>query len=103
MEKKVILAIGLLIFLVSGDLMSAQEQWFLEINNNTARYWLINIDNICVGAIGPFMIRQIKIERPTKKFKVEITGISSDRGHSQKRFFWPEDHKDRIFIWQVEP
>jgi hypothetical protein len=103
MKKRMILTIGLLMFFASGDLVFGEEQWYLEINNNTERYWLINIDKICVGAVEAFGRRQIKIERPTKKFQVEIVGISSDRGHSQKRSFWPEDHKDHKFIWQVEP
>ncbi len=103
MKKKLILAIGLLMFFASGDLAFGQDQWFLEINNNTQRYWLINIDNICVGAVEACMIRQIKIERPTKKIQVELIGISSDRGYMQRKSFWPEDHKDSKFIWQVEP
>jgi hypothetical protein len=103
MKKRMILTIGLLIFFAGGDLVFGQDQWFLEINNNTSRYWLINIDNICVGVIGPFMTQQIKIERPTKKFQVEITGISSDRGYTQRKIFWPEDQKDSKFIWKVEP
>ena len=102
MKKRMILAIGLLIFFAGGDLVFGQDQWFLEINNNTSRYWLINIDNICVGAIEAFMIRQIKIDRPTKKFQVGLIGISSDRGYSQRRSFWPEDHKENKFIWKVE-
>jgi len=103
MRKKMILTIGLLIFFASGDLVFGQDQWFLEINNNAERCWLINVDNICIGAVEPFMIRQIKIERPTKKFQVELIGISSDRGYTQRKFFWPEDHKDNKFIWKVEP
>jgi len=103
MKNKVVLAIGLLIFFAGGDLVFGQDQWLLEINNSTARYWLINIDNICVAAVEPYMIRQIKIERPTKKFQVELIGMSSDRGYSQRKIFWPEDHKDSKFIWKVEP
>ena len=103
MKKRMILTIGLLMFFVCWELAFAEGQWILEINNNTERYWLINIDKICVGAIEPFMRRQIKIERPTKKFQVEIVGISSDRGYYKGRFFWPEDHKDHKFIWQVQP
>lgn len=103
MKKKMILAIGLLIFFASGDLVFGQDQWFLEINNNTERHWLINVDNISIGVIAPFMIQQIKIERPTKKFQVELIGISSDRGYMQRKIFWPEDEANSRFVWRVEP
>lgn len=102
MKKKVILTIGLLIFFASGDLVFGQNQWSLEINNNIDRYWRINIDNICVGAIGPYMIWQIKIARPTKKFQVELNGIASDRGYMQRKIFWPEDGVGNKFVWRVE-
>lgn len=103
MKKKMIFLIGfLLIVSANGQFVFGDDDCFFKISNNTNRYWLINIDNICVGAISPFTSQQIKILCPTKRFQVELRGISSDRGHGQRRFFWPEDLKDNKFIWQVE-
>lgn len=103
MRKKIILLIGFLLIIFSnGSNIFGENYCFLEINNNTSKYWRIDVDNICVGAISPFLSQQIKIQRPVKKFKVELNGISSDRGHMQRKFFWPEDELGGKFFWRVE-
>jgi len=81
----------------------AEGSYSIQIHNNTKRYWLIYIDNICVGVADPFKSQKIQIYQPTKKFKVELNGMSDDRGYMQSRFFWPEDAKNRNFVWIVEP
>lgn len=55
MRKKIILLIGFLLIIFSnGSNIFGENYCFLEINNNTSKYWRIDVDNICVGAISPF-------------------------------------------------